>query len=379
MRAGKKMLLNMAGRIGRTTGALLSRYWVSILLPLAAVLLQWPIEPLTKHTSYQLFLAAVALSALHGGIGSGLIALVLSAAAKFSLFLAPHAGDSAVVFPLVLFLLLGLLVAWLAGEARSARRKLAQVLRDVSREKEMEAQLRHSQEMKELGRFAAGVAHDLNNLLTLVSGYGDMLRSRLDGSGQRSLEEPVEEILNASERGARLTSRLLAFSRRQAAHPDAPDLNDSPKPTEEGQRSDGRARGTTSPKPSEVPACDGSILVAEDDESVRKLVCSVLRANNYTVLEAKDGAEALRIASRNVNSIALVIADPALPLLSGPRLVDRLWILRPDIQVLYTSADGDSTGFGAGRASVRFLQKPFGVTALLFTVDAMLGRQPQRA
>ncbi|HSB17902.1 MAG TPA: response regulator, partial [Bryobacteraceae bacterium] len=130
---------------------------------------------------------------------------------------------------------------------------------------------------------------------------------------------------------------------------------------------------------SDVPLRDGPILVAEDDEAVRKLVSSVLRANNYVVLEAKDGAEALQIASRNVNSIALVIAVPALPLLSGSRLVERLWILRPDIGVLYISADGDSTGLGAGGAGVKFLQKPFSVTALLFTVDAMLGRRPQRA
>ena len=72
-----------------------------------------------------------------------------------------------------------------------------------------------------------------------------------------------------------------------------------------------------------------------------------------------------------------VIADAALPLLTARRLVDRLRILRPDIQVIYTSADGDPSN--AGEAGARFLQKPFGVTALLSTVEAMLGQPHQRA
>lgn len=355
---------------------LVSRHWRSIVLSLAAVLLQRQIESLTKHTSYQLFLAAVALSALQEGVGSGFIALVLSAAARFSLFRPPPTGDSTVVLRLVLFLTLGSVVAWLAGQAHSARRKLALALRDVRSEKDTQAQLHHSQEMKDLGRFAAGVAHDLNNLLTLVSGYSDVLRRRLAGSGLPSLEEPVEEILNASQRGALLTSRLLAFSRQQESYSDPPHLSDASKLAREGARSEDRSQAT-SPKLSGVAARDGSILVAEDEESVRKLVSSVLRADNYSVWEARDGAEALRIASQNVNSIALVITELALPLLSGPRLLERLWILRPDLQVLYISAEGDSTVLGAAQAGVKFLQKPFGATALLLTVDAMLGRQPQ--
>jgi CheY-like chemotaxis protein len=349
------------------------RYWVAIVLPLAALSLQWWIEILTGHTSYQLLLAAVALCALQGGVARGLIALLLSGTAE--MWLGPRSAGGPALGPLVLFVALGLSLTWVAGKGHSTRRSLAQALCDVRRENEIEAELRHSREMHQLGRFAAGVAHDLNNLLTLLRGYSDMLRGRLAGFGQRSLQEPLEEILNASDRGARLASRLLAFSRQQAPHLDQLDPGSS-RTTKEAECSNGQFQ-RSSAKPAEVQLRDGSIIVAEDDKSVRKLVSSVLRANNYVVLEAKDGAEALRIASWNVNSIALVIADAALPLLTARRLVDRLRILRPDIQVIYTSADGDPSN--AGEAGARFLQKPFGVTALLSTVEAMLGQPHQRA
>jgi hypothetical protein len=59
--------------------------------------------------------------------------------------------------------------------------------------------------------------------------------------------------------------------------------------------------------------------------------------------------------------------------------MDRLWLLRPDLQVLYTSATGDSDELAAQRDTVRFLSKPFAPAVLLETVRTMLGRIDERA
>ena len=81
-----------------------------------------------------------------------------------------------------------------------------------------EASLRQAQKMQMVGQLAGGVAHDFNNLLTALIGALDMLRPRLPDSDLRSLRL-VDNALQSAERGARLTSQLLAFSRRQRLQP----------------------------------------------------------------------------------------------------------------------------------------------------------------
>jgi len=71
--------------------------------------------------------------------------------------------------------------------------------------------LRQSQKMETVGRLAGAVAHDFNNVLTIILGYGQMLRDRMAGAGNPT--EDADEILAAAERGSRLTKQLLVFSR----------------------------------------------------------------------------------------------------------------------------------------------------------------------
>lgn len=85
--------------------------------------------------------------------------------------------------------------------------------RDVTRERELEMQLRHSQKIEAIGRLAGGIAHDFNNLLTAILGCGGLLLEELpEGDPARS---DIEKIMTAGERAAGLTKQLLAFSRRQ--------------------------------------------------------------------------------------------------------------------------------------------------------------------
>lgn len=89
--------------------------------------------------------------------------------------------------------------------------------------RQSEQQLFHSQKMEALGLLAGGVAHDLNNLLTVINGYGELLLMTLDRSDQR--HGYVREIEEAGERAASLTRQLLTFSRHQVVTPRVLDLN----------------------------------------------------------------------------------------------------------------------------------------------------------
>jgi two-component system, cell cycle sensor histidine kinase and response regulator CckA len=97
------------------------------------------------------------------------------------------------------------------------------VFRDVTGRRQLEEQLSHSQKMEAVGRLAGGVAGDFNNLLTVITGYSELLRGEF--SINSSLHRFAEEILYAAERAAALTRQLLAFSRGQAAQPKTLDLN----------------------------------------------------------------------------------------------------------------------------------------------------------
>lgn len=96
-------------------------------------------------------------------------------------------------------------------------------LRDISQRKRIEAEYLQAQKMESVGRLAGGVAHDFNNLLTVINGYSSMTLSLLPE--QDPSREYVTEILAAGERAAELTQKLLAFSRRQAAHVRSLNLN----------------------------------------------------------------------------------------------------------------------------------------------------------
>lgn len=124
-----------------------------------------------------------------------------------------------------------------------------------------------------------------------------------------------------------------------------------------------RASEPSEPSPFPTPAGPGSetVLVVEDEEAVRRLVCAVLRRCGYTVLEAPDGEAALQICERHEERIHLVVTDVVMPHMSGRELADRLAASQEPVKVLYMSGYTDDAilQHGVLEPGTAFLQKPF--------------------
>ncbi len=94
---------------------------------------------------------------------------------------------------------------------------------DVTQEKTAEQQLMQSQKMQAMGKLTGGIAHDFNNLLAIILGHLELVEEQLDtDSAMRPL---ARNAIDAAEKGAELTSRLLAFTRNQELRPQATDLD----------------------------------------------------------------------------------------------------------------------------------------------------------
>ena len=104
-----------------------------------------------------------------------------------------------------------------------------------------------------------------------------------------------------------------------------------------------------------------TILVVEDDPSVRGLVQETLRLSGYEVLVARHGIEALLTGAKHLGPIHLLLTDVAMPQMSGPEVAEKLTVVRPELKVLYMSGYPDHPVFDQGgvKRDTAFLHKPF--------------------
>jgi PAS domain S-box-containing protein len=114
---------------------------------------------------------------------------------------------------------------------RGGRSRFVGVLHDLSGMKSLQEQFLQSQKMEAIGLLAGGVAHDFNNLLTAISGSAELILS--EASPGSRVHRAAERIGVASDQATALTTRLLAFSRRQVTRPVSLDLSDAVREAQE--------------------------------------------------------------------------------------------------------------------------------------------------
>ena len=109
-----------------------------------------------------------------------------------------------------------------------------------------------------------------------------------------------------------------------------------------------------------------TILLAEDEPSLRRLIARVLRTQGYTVLEAADGNEALSLAQANGAKIQLLVTDVIMPGLSSKMLAEWLKQVNPGVRVLFISGyiNNNAVRDAMSKPGAFFLQKPFNPTDL---------------
>ncbi len=392
------------------------------------------------------------------------------------------------------------------------------MIEDITGWKQLEMQFLQSQKMETVGRLAGGIAHDLNNLFTVLVGYSQL--ALLEMGGDHPLRSNLEEIKRTVDRAAELTQRLLAISRRQTMNMKVFNLNGllqglekmliriiredielilrlsddlGEVKTDPGQmeqailnlvvnardamhrggklvietrnveldetyvrshfdvipghyvllsvtdtgcgmspevkekifdpffttKSEGKGTGLglstvygivkqsggyvwvysepqqgttfkiylprvkeklddlTSPvETGDFPKGEETLLLVEDEEALRNLTAKVLRDQGYTVLEAANGDEAIKLARTFSQRIHLLVTDLVMPQMGGKELVEPFKLLHPDCKVLFISGytDGVLTDQGLLGHGALFLQKPFSPLEFLRKIREVLSQ-----
>jgi len=221
-----------------------------------------------------------------------------------------------------------------------------------------------SPRLEDATKTAGLVAHELNNLLTVININTEFL---LESTSENPTSaEELREIQRAAQRASVLARRLLASSRREAFDPSATQTTKKRTPPRGA-----KAKGGTDAK----DRITETVLLVEDEAAVRGLAKRVLTQRGYRVLEAADGAIALRLAAGHVGEIDLVLSDVDMPNLGGRGMVEELKELSPDMRVLFMSGYPKEEIFPEPARARRtpYLQKPFTAEALCNEVRSALG------
>jgi CheY-like chemotaxis protein len=222
-------------------------------------------------------------------------------------------------------------------------------------------------DLQAANKTASFVAHELNNLLTVIQINTEFLLESTGGDPTSAQE--LDEIQLASRRACILARQLLASSRLEPFDPGIAEAALKKRSTV-GERS--AASAAKGPRVAET------ILLVEDEAAVRTLTKRILSQKSYRVLEASDGAIALRLAAGHVGEIDLVLTDVAMPNLGGRGMVEELRELSPGVRVLFMSGYPKEEVFPDKSTANRtpYLQKPFTGETLLSEVRAALGYAP---
>lgn len=206
-----------------------------------------------------------------------------------------------------------------------------------------------------IGGKGAEIGHELNNLLAAIQGNADLMRG--DFGGVEAISEGLDEIDKAVMRARDLARKLLAESVQEAeVEPEARQVVQARPVLRE-------PRGQT-------------VLIADDEEPVRRVASRLLARNGYEVREAANGAEALRMLAAGIGEIDLLVSDIIMPEMGGLELARRVAIDFPTLPILLISGYSDSQELGQSiPAGLDLLQKPFSGTELTAAVARCLARR----
>ncbi len=240
-------------------------------------------------------------------------------------------------------------------------------------------------ELRDFADLAGRSAHELNNMLTVIRMNADLIEGTLNQAKLPAGE--AADIRNAADRAEALTKKLLLASRRTLPQltgldggattvplPGSP-LKESKEDVTARESREAQAGRVTGLKHG-APTGRETILLVDDEKALRKLGNRVLSQAGYRVLEASDGAMALRIAAEEVGEIDLVLTDIEMPTLGGRGMVDELHEMSPDIRVLLMSGytDNEILRRGIRTSETDFLQKPFTAESLCAAVRSVLAK-----
>lgn len=131
----------------------------------------------------------------------------------------------------------------------------------------------------------------------------------------------------------------------------------------------------TEPRPTMLAPPKGSetVMLVDDEEGVRKLVCAILQSNGYSVIEAGNGQAALTAYEKNAHKVDMVLTDVVMPQMDGFELGERLLEKNPAIKILFMSGYRDNPVGSSEKLPLRpFLHKPFTPDVLLAKVREIL-------
>lgn len=209
------------------------------------------------------------------------------------------------------------------------------------------------------GGRASEIGHELNNLLAAIQGNADLMRG--DFGGVEAIREGLDEIDKAVTRARDLARKLLADTSLEPR----PDAAVHAAPT--ARAAVREPRGQT-------------VLIADDEEPVRRVASRLLVRNGYDVREAANGAEALRMLAAGDGKVDILVSDIIMPEMGGLELARRVASDFPALPILLISGYSDSQELGQSiPAELDLLQKPFSGSELTAAVAHCLARRAPAA
>lgn len=219
-----------------------------------------------------------------------------------------------------------------------------------------------------IGQTTMSLRHEINNPLASLMLNLEMLKE----GGHDDADELLQGIEIAAKRIAAVVRRLEGLKTPQRI----PAIGGEAMVDLSGDKVVLRATDhrTAGGEGALSPSDARTILLVDDEESVRAIVLKILTRHGHRVLEAEHGAAALRLAAEYAGKIDLLVTDMYMPGLRGPEILETLRQARPEVKVLFMSGYGDEDVARSGvEPGSTFLRKPFTVEELSEAVQKALG------